>query len=92
MPHRPRRPRRLRRRWRPALSEAQILQWADSHFARTGQWPAATSGAVTDNRNETWFNINTALRLGFRGLPGGRSLIRLLYEERMSAIRRSRPR
>ena len=50
---------------------AQILRWADSHLGRTGQRPGAESGPALDNKNGTWVNVNQALRLGLRGLPGG---------------------
>jgi hypothetical protein len=58
---------------RPQLTVAQILAWADAHHVRTGQWPHADSGHVRDNPNEKWGNLNQALRLGLRGLPGGDS-------------------
>jgi hypothetical protein len=67
---------------RPPLSAAQILAWADAHKARTGQWPHARSGQVHEDHNEKWLNVNQALRLGLRGLPGGDSLARLLERER----------
>jgi hypothetical protein len=37
---------------------------------------------VHDNRNEKWLNLNEALRVGLRGLPGGDTLARLLDRER----------
>jgi hypothetical protein len=64
---------------RPPLTEKQILAWADAHFARTGRWPSTYSGPVTDAPGETWGKINSALYDGFRGLPGGDSLAKLLY-------------
>ena len=67
---------------KPPLTVAQTLSWADSHRARTGEWPGAQSGHVLDNRNEKWVNINQALRLGLRGLPGGDSIAKLLDRER----------
>jgi len=77
-----RRPERLRAAPPPELTIDQILEWADANHARTGQWPRQTSGPVYENRNERWFNINSALRLGQRGLPGGSSLAQLLGAER----------
>jgi len=59
---------------KPPLTVAQTLSWADSHRARTGEWPGAQSGHVLDNRNEKWVNVNQALRLGLSGRsPLGRA-------------------
>lgn len=40
------------------------------------------SGHVLDKKNEKWLNIDSALARGYRGLPGGDSLARLLARER----------
>ena len=37
------------------------------------------SGRVADNVDETWLDINRALEHGYRGLPGGSSISRLLF-------------
>jgi hypothetical protein len=66
----------------PRLTVAQILWWADAHHKRTGGWPRTTAGAVTGAPGESWSRIDTALRYGNRGLPGGDSLPRLLDRER----------
>jgi hypothetical protein len=72
-------PRLLReRRGARALTEDAIRAWAEGHRRRTGRWPSAASGSVADAPGETWGNINWALVLGRRGLPGGRSLSLLL--------------
>jgi hypothetical protein len=63
---------------RPALTVGQILAWADAHRRRTGRWPTAASGPVTDAPGETWRALNNALYFGRRGLRGGDSLPRLL--------------
>jgi hypothetical protein len=73
---------RRRKGGKPPLSIPQILAWADSHLARTGQWPGPERGHVLDNKNEKWQNIDQALARGYRGLPGGDSLARLLDRER----------
>jgi hypothetical protein len=78
---RKRRPKRLRRQVVP-LTEEQILAWADAHFARTGSWPICKGGAVLDALGEKWINLDTALRVGLRGLPGGSSLPDLLAQHR----------
>ena len=62
----------------PALTEDQIRRWAEGHRERTGQWPRPGSGPVADAPGEIWRRIDDALRGGFRGLPGGSSLTRLL--------------
>ncbi len=67
---------------RTPLSVAQILDWADQHVARTGQWPTLDAGPVVDAPAETWKGLNSALRRGLRNLPAGRSLAQLLIDER----------
>jgi hypothetical protein len=65
-------------RRRPALTEAQILAWAERHYQRTGHWASAVSGAVKGVTGLSWRIIDAALRGGYRGLPGDDSLARLL--------------
>jgi hypothetical protein len=60
----------------------QILVWADAHHERTGRWPTSTSGAIAEAPEETWAAVQTALRCGYRGLPGPSSLAKLLVEYR----------
>jgi hypothetical protein len=60
-----------------SLSVEQIVAWAQAHQRRTGKWPSANSGPVTDAPSENWRALNTALQEGLRGLPGGDSLSRL---------------
>jgi hypothetical protein len=67
-----------------ALTGGQIRGWAKRHFRRTGRWPTAASGPVADAPAENWRALNTALREGYRGLPGGSSLARLLRSGRRS--------
>jgi hypothetical protein len=64
------------------LTVKQILRWADLHHQQTGEWPNQYSGPVADAPGEVWQNINMALCVGVRGLPGGDSLARLLEEHR----------
>jgi len=66
----------------PDLTTEQILRWADAHHRRTGQWPNAKSGKLSEAPAEKWRNIQNALFIGFRGLPGGSSLPKLLEEKR----------
>ena len=67
---------------KPSLTVERILEWADDFHASKGRWPKTTDGAVSADRNEKWLNIDIALRDGYRGLPGGGSLARLLQRER----------
>ena len=66
----------------PALTEAQIVAWADAHRRRTGEWPAASAGPIVDAPGETWGGLSRALAHGRRGLPGGSSLAKLLAQHR----------
>ncbi len=66
----------------PVLTEAQILKWADVHKERTGEWPRVKSDPVDGVPGEKWANINAALSVGLRGLPGGSSLAKLLKSKR----------
>jgi hypothetical protein len=66
----------------PTLTLVQILAWADAHHAAHGEWPSGRSGPVADAPDEDWGNLDLALRKGFRGLPGGMTLAKLLTERR----------
>lgn len=67
---------------RTILYLSQILSWADAHCKRTGFWPNLNSGRISGTLDETWRRVDSALRIGLRGLPGGSSLARLLAEQR----------
>src|SRR4051812_8483415 len=62
---------------RPPLTVEQILTWAEQHRARTGAWPPVHGGPVAGVGGLTWLAVDSALRRGLRGLPGGDSLPRL---------------
>ncbi len=62
---------------RPDLETETIFNWAKAHERRTGRWPTRKSGPVVACRGENWGAIDSALRTGSRGLPGGSSLARL---------------
>jgi hypothetical protein len=49
------------------------------------------SGAISFAPGETWANIDMALIVGVRGLPGGDTLCRLLARERGVRNRKSPP-
>jgi hypothetical protein len=66
----------------PPLTEEQILQWADDHHERTGEWPTLKSGTIPNSGGERWQAIQVALHLGTRKLKGGFSLARLLARHR----------
>ncbi|MGH2604633.1 MAG: hypothetical protein ACRDJ9_35240 [Dehalococcoidia bacterium] len=76
---------------RSILYIGQILQWADEHYQRTGRYPRRDSGPVQWAFGEKWMNIDMALRVGLRGLPGGSSLARLLQEHRGVRNRKNLP-
>jgi hypothetical protein len=67
---------------RTPLNPAKILEWADAHHARTGKWPNTRSGPMADAPGERCDGVQNALDVGYRGLPGGSSLTRLLAEQR----------
>jgi hypothetical protein len=67
----------------PHLTEEMILEWADDYHARTGDWPIRWSGNIPQATDgTTWLAVETALRYGRRGLPGGSSLAQLLAARR----------
>ncbi len=66
----------------PPLTIPDILEWADAHHARTGQWPKARSGPIPEAPGVTWRGVHEALQKGRRELPGGSSLPRLLHQRR----------
>ena len=64
----------------PPFTLSEILTWIDAHKQRTGDWPRVRSGPIEESPDETWLRVDTALVRGFRGLPGGTSLARLIRE------------
>ena len=67
----------------PPLTIAQILQWADAHYAHTGEWPQRKkSGPVRHAAGESWPTIDSYLRNGTRKLPAIGGLAALLDEHR----------
>jgi hypothetical protein len=79
---RKKRKRKLRHPRAPVLDLAQILDWADAFHAQHGRWPTLNSGRVIGTLSESWRRVDSALRLGLRGLPGGTSLAKMLVDER----------
>jgi len=80
-----------RRHRQMPLTIAQILAWADVHFAHTGRWPTRASGRISSARTEKWSSVQYALNRGLHGLPGGDSLACLLRRMRGTGERRGRP-
>jgi hypothetical protein len=74
------------------LTVDQILAWADAHRAATGRWPVEDSGPVSGAPGESWKAISLALANGYRGLPPGSSLARMLAERRGARNRKGLPR
>jgi Type III restriction enzyme, res subunit len=73
---------RLRQAVPRPLTEELILEWADAHYERIGEWPKVLSGPIAENPGETWANIHSALVHGLRELPGGSSLAQFLADRR----------
>lgn len=74
---------RPRRAISPALTLEQVLAWADSHYRRTGRWPAAKAGgAIPEAPGETWSKVVQAMSTGFRGFDGSLSLAQALVKHR----------
>ncbi len=63
---------------RPRLTNRDILAWAGAHHRREGRWPSAASGSIPESDGDTWRAVESALRNGSRGRPGGDSLTRFL--------------
>jgi hypothetical protein len=70
------------------LTIPEILRMADRHHQITAQWPISRDGPVHGEDNLTWEAVNTCLRKGGRGLPGGNSLARVLAKHRPVVDRR----
>jgi hypothetical protein len=66
----------------PPLEEAQVLQWADAHYQRTGTWPTRRSGPIAEAPGETWKGVAMAFAQGGRGLRKGGSLAMFLADRR----------
>jgi hypothetical protein len=67
----------------PPLDAGKILRWADAWHKRHGKWPKMEDGPIPRAPlGTTWRQVDNALRLGLRGLPGGSSLARLLAAHR----------
>jgi hypothetical protein len=68
----------------PHLTLPQILRWADVYHAAHGEWPQPKTkpSSIPGTNGETWLAVDTALRSGIRGLPGGSSLPQVLAEHR----------
>ena len=72
----------VRSRHPPPLTVEEILRWARLWHRRHGKWPNARSPGLAGTSGVTWGAIHQALREGYRGLPGGSSLAKLLSAER----------
>src|SRR5262245_28263656 len=83
------RKRRGRPPYKPLLTIAQILAWADRHYRQFGTWPYASAGRIVGARNESWAGVAYALSRGKRGLKKGTPLARLLRRERGVICRRA---
>jgi hypothetical protein len=75
----------------PRLTCRQVLAWARAHRRRTGGWPTATSGPIPEAPGETWGPVRSALLGGYRGLPVGLTLGRLIGARQSVPRGSSRP-
>lgn len=66
----------------PQLTIKQILALDDDHQRRTGAWLAKSGGPVLAEPSENWRSVDNGLRSGLRGLPGDKSLAKLLSRHR----------
>jgi hypothetical protein len=73
------------------LTIPQIVAWADAFQAHHGRWPNPKSGPIPEAPGETWNDVESALRTGLRGLPGGMSLPRLRERGRVATQSESPP-
>jgi DNA-binding XRE family transcriptional regulator len=64
------------------LSIRTILRWADAYHERTGKWPNHLTGSIPESPGDSWAAVESALRSGLRGLPGGSSIYKLLKDQR----------
>lgn len=67
---------------RPPLTIKKILEWADAHRRRTGEWPGNYSGRVIGGHGYVWCTIDMYLQRGRRGLKGGTTLRKVLAKYR----------
>jgi hypothetical protein len=65
---------------KPRLSATIIKQWISEWKQREGYWPTTTSGEIPGSGGETWNAVESALRVGGRGLSGGSSLAKFKAE------------
>lgn len=75
---------------KPRLTIAWIVSRARRHRDRSGNWPRSNSGSIVGAPGENWSAVDQALARGYRGLPGGSSLARLLEQEVPEPPARSR--
>jgi hypothetical protein len=68
----------------PRLTVNGILAWADAHRTLYGVWPSKNTGPIGAT-GESWCGVDSALRVGLRGLRGGSSLAQFLRVGRRRA-------
>jgi hypothetical protein len=67
---------------RPRLYISDILCWCDAFHERIGRYPTRDDGRIVGQLGLRWQAVDACLKCGFRGLPGGSSLARLLLKHR----------
>src|SRR5262245_61975877 len=82
-------PRKKRaKHYKPPLTIAKILAWADQFHHRHGTWPNEKSGPIEGTPSETWGGVSCAMFMGKRGLRGKSTLSSLLLKHRGISVGR----
>ncbi len=71
------------------LSMEQIVAWGKSHFRRHRIYPNRDTGQIAGSGGLKWSTVDSALKSGSRGLPGGCSLARLFGSRRVRKMGRA---
>ena len=59
-----------------------VLEWCDTYFHKSGKYPGQGCQSIPEMGEESWNNIDAALRTGGRGLPESGGLPGLLEKHR----------
>jgi hypothetical protein len=64
------------------LNADQIMTWGNAYRRRRGVFPNRSEGPITGTNGLKWSTVDSALKRGSRGLPGGSSLAMLFGDRR----------
>jgi hypothetical protein len=65
----------------PELTVEMIKRWVRAFHTEQGEYPTYSSGKIAGTNGETWGGVHSALKVGYRSLPGGSSLASFLENE-----------